>query len=315
MDANSNVPLNGFPFHKYCGYCKDSCTLVETDSTYLLITNIWNERNNIPKAFHRVSAQSKKPKIWLWIDDGSTDGSADIIRECASLIPDVDIWIEPMPPKMKGNLDTIGRAYDRTLPRLRDRIEKTGISYVGIMDLDNDPCPNYNARLLSLMEKDPGLGAVAGIPLGEVGKRRVGLPMGGGKFVRWSIVRKIDKYWDIAPDTLFNIKAISFDYSVKTFQVPMNIDRLTRAFSKTGVFRQGRLSYYVGRPFWAVLIRSIRRFILRQFGTQMLKGYFYERKRGTWRFNDSDVERFYGRGNNPVTALLEMFSFVGMREF
>jgi glycosyltransferase involved in cell wall biosynthesis len=251
----------------------------------------------------------------LWINDGSTDNSEDVIRECISLVPEIDVWIETMPPKIKGNLDTIGRAYDCTLPRIKDMIEKTGIRYVGIMDLDNNPCPNYNARLLWLMQKYSKIGAAAGIPLGEVGKRRVGLPMGGGKFIRWSIVREIEKYWDIAPDTLFNIKALSLGYSVKTFRVPMKIDRLTRAFSKKGVFRQGRLSYYVGRPFWAVLLRSIRRLLLLQFGTQMLKGYFYERKRGTWRFNDPDVARFYGRGNNPITAVLEMFSFVGRHEY
>ena len=297
-----------FPFFQYCAFCETECEQVEIDHTYLLITNIWNERNNIVKAFQRVSAQSKKPKVWLWIDDGSTDESEAVIRESTSLLPDVDVWIETMPPKMKGNMDTIGRAYDRILPRLRDKIDQTGISYIGIMDLDNNPCPNYNARLLWLMQKYPRLGAAAGIPLGEVGKRRVGLPMGGGKFIRWVIVKKIEKYWDIAPDTLFNIKALSLGYSVKTFQVPMKIDRLTKGFSKKGVFRLGRLNYYVGRRFWGVLFRSIRRLFLRQFGTQMLKGYFYERTRGTWKFIDTDVAQFYGKGNNPITALLEMVS-------
>ena len=297
-----------FEYHRFCEYCDEDCEFISIDSSYLLITNIWNEKENIPKAFDRISRQTKKPKVWLWINDGSTDESEDVIRESTSKLPDVDVWIEKMPPKMKGNMDTIGRAYDNVLPRLRDKIDKTGISYVGIMDLDNNPCPNYTARLLWLMQKYPRLGAVAGIPLGEAGKRRVGLPMGGGKFIRWSIVRKISKYWDIAPDTLFNINALSLGYSVKTFQVPMKIDLLTGAFTKNGVFRQGRLNYYVGRPFWGVLFRAIRRLIIRQFGTQMLKGYFYERTRGTWRFIDPDVAAFYGKGSNPITALLDMIS-------
>ena len=304
-----------FPFFKYCAFCQTECEIVKVDPSYMLITNFWNERNNIMMGFQRVSAQSKKPKVWLFIDDGSTDGSVDVNRENASSLPDVDIWIEIMPPKMKGNLDTIGRAYNSILPRLRNKIEKTGISYIGVMDLDNNPCPNYNARLLWLMEKHPELGAVAGIPLGEVGKRRAGLPMGGGKFIRWSIVRTIDKYWDLAPDTLFNIKALSLGYSVKAFQVPMKLDRLTTGVSKKGVFRQGRLNYYVGRPFWGVLFRAIRRLFLRHFGTQFLRGYLHERARGTWKSDDPDVLRFYGKGSNPVSALVEMISYVGTREY
>jgi hypothetical protein len=314
--TKSQLPnaLEGFPFHKYCGFCRNECQQIKVDSDYLLITNIWNEHDNIPKTFHRVSAQSKKPKVWLWIDDGSTDGSGDVIRNCASLLPDVDIWIESMPLKSKGNLDTIGRAFDRILPQLKDKVNRIGISYIGIMDVDTNPCPNYFARLLWLLERHPKIGAAAGILLGEVGKRRVGLPMGTGKLIRWSIVQKIDKYWDIAPDTLFNIKAMSFGYSVRTFPIPTRIDRLTKAFTKSGAFRQGRLSYYVGRPFWAVLFRSARRLLILQFGSEMLRGYFYERRRGTWRFDDPDIARFYGKGGNPITALLEMSSYVGMHE-
>lgn len=304
----------GFPYHEHCGFCKNECKKIEVGSDFLLITNIWNEHDNIRKTFRRVSTQNKKPKVWLWIDDGSTDGSGDVIKECASLLPDVEIWIETMPSKPKGNLDTIGRAYDRILPQLRDRVNQVGVSYIGVMDIDNDPCPNYFARLLWLLDRHPRIGAAAGIPLGEVGKRHVGLPMGAGKVVRWSIVRRIDRYWDLAPDTLFNIKALSFGYVVKTFPIPMRLDRLTKGFTKNGAFRQGRLSYYVGRPFWGVLFRSLRRLLISQYGTEMLKGYFYEWRRGTWRFDDPDTTRFYGKGRNPISALLEMSSYAGMHE-
>ncbi|MHA2285108.1 MAG: hypothetical protein ACXABZ_04495, partial [Candidatus Thorarchaeota archaeon] len=109
-------------------------------------------------------------------------------------------------------------------------------------------------------------------------------------------------------DTLLNIKALSKGYKLKTWPVPMNLDEPTTGFTSKGVFRQGRLNYYIGRPFWALFLRALRRFIIRQHGTQMLRGYLQERRRGTWRFNDSDTNRFYKTGTSPLDAIMEMIS-------
>ena len=304
--------VGAFPYHQYCGYCKGACTEIKTNSTYILVTNFWNERNNILRFFERIGCQTIRPKIWLWIDDGSTDGSADIVRENSKSLAGVEVWLETMPTKKKGDLDTIGRAYDKILPSLIERIDEFDIDYAAIMDTDNDPCPNYCARLLWLLDNHPNVGSAAGIPVGEEDKRKAGLPMGGGKFIRWSIMRSISKYWDIAPDTLLNIKALAKGFHLKTWPVPMNLDTLTTAFSSKGVFRQGRLNYYVGRPFWAVFVRSFRRLLLRQHGTQMMRGYLYERKKGTWHFDDPDTNRFYGRGKNPLSAILDILRYVGI---
>jgi glycosyltransferase involved in cell wall biosynthesis len=287
---------------------------VESKSNYILITNIWNESKSIEEAFRRISKQTKKPRVWLWIDDGSTDDSAKVIQRLSRSLAGVDVWLEICPRKQVGNLDTIGRAYGRAIPRFREKIDRERIDYVAIMDVDSDPCPNYSARLTWLLDKNPDVGAAAGIALGEVGKRRVGLPMGTGKFVRWSIVRDIERFWDIAPDTLLNIKAAARGFKLKTWPVPMSMDKPTRALSSQGVFRQGRLSYYVGRPFWGVLLRALRRFLIRQHGTQMLRGYLYERERKVWRFSDPDVQRFYGRGSNPLSALLDLLRYAGVRD-
>lgn len=280
----------------------------------MLITNIWNERDEIEKIFQRISKQTKKPVVWLWIDDGSTDDSGQVIRQLSESIPGVEIWLETMPEKKVGSLDTIGIAYNHILPKLRHSIDEKNIDYVSIMDVDNDPCPNYCARISHLLDINPKIGAAAGISIREAGKRRVGLPMGGGKFIRWRIMRQIQEYWDLAPDTLLNIKALSMGHSLKTWPVPMNADQLTTGFSKKGVFRLGRLNYYVGRPVWSVFFRALRRLVIREYGSEMLKGYFFERRKGTWRFYDPDVRSFYNRGNNPIAALFDILRFTGMNE-
>jgi len=314
MPQTDRTQEPSFHFHKYCEYCKTECEFIEVTSDYMLITNFWNEFDNIERFFHRIAQQSIKPKVWLWIDDGSTDGSADEVRRLTKSIPGVEVWLEVMPVKLKGNLDTLGRAYDQTLPRLLKTIDEYEIDYAAIMDVDNDPCQNYCARMMWLLDNHPEVGAAAGIPVGEEDKRKVGLPMGGGKFIRWSIMKTITKYWDIAPDTLLNIKALANGYILRTWPVPMNLDRLTTGFTSKGVFRQGRLQYYVGRPFWPVFFRALRRLLLRQHGTQMLRGYLLERKRGTWRFDDRDVCTFFNKGRNPLSAFQDMIRFSGASE-
>ncbi len=299
-----------FPYHQHCGYCADRCIDIDAGSSYILITNFWNEHDHIEQFFLRISQQSIKPKVWLWIDDGSTDGSSNVVKHLSKNIPGVEVWLKSMPTKMKGNLDTIGRAYDNIIPALLEKLEEYRVDYVAIMDTDNDPCPNYSARMMWLLNNHPRVGAAAGIPLGEEDKRKAGLPMGGGKFIRWSIFHRITKYWDIAPDTLLNIKALAYGYTLKTWPVPMNLDALTTGFTSKGVFRQGRLNYYVGRPFWAVFFRALRRLILGQHGTQFLRGYLQERNRRTWRFQDPDVSWYYGKGRNPVFGLLDLLRYV-----
>ena len=309
------TPGGEIPDHQNCGYCDDHCTDIVSTSSFLLITNFWNEHDNIERFFQRISRQSIKPKVWLWIDDGSTDDSSEEVRRLSNSIPGVEVWLEILPTKVKGNLDTIGRAYNRTLPRLIERIDKYQVDYAAIMDVDNDPCRNYCARMMWLLDRSPKVGAASGTPIGEEDKRKAGLPMGGGKFIRWVIMRKITRYWDLAPDTLLNIKALANGYKLKTWPVPMNLDVLSTGFTSKGVFRQGRLNYYVGRPFWAVFFRALRRFLLRQDGSQFMRGYLHEKMRGTWRFKgDSDTEWFYGKGKNPVSGLLDVLGYAVVRE-
>ncbi len=310
MNGDESQSKGNFPFHEYCSFCKDECQHIDSESEYILITNIWNERENIERTFRWISNQTKQPKVWLWIDDGSTDDSRAEIERLSETLPNIEVWIKAMPEKTIGSLDEIGIAYDTIIPPLRETIDKTQIDYLTIMDVDTEPCPNYYSRIMSLMDKDPKIGAAVGIPIGEVGRRRVDLPMGSAKVIRWKIVREIDRYWDIAPDTLLNIKALVKGYKLRIWKLPIRLEEPTQGFSPRGVYRLGRLNYYVGRPFWAVFFRALRRFFLRQHGTQMLRGYFHERRKGTWRFDDPDVKWFYNRGTNPISALLEILRFV-----
>jgi glycosyltransferase involved in cell wall biosynthesis len=296
------------PFHRFCDFCSGSCQNPgPSDNEYVLVTNVWNESERILKAFDYVLAQTKLPRVWLWMEDGSTDDTYDQIRKQAEEHPELEIWIERMPKKRRGNFFKLGKTHETIMGRVRNRIDSLRVTYLGILDVDTKPCPNYFARMCWLLDNHPRLGAVSGYPIGEWEKRVAAQPMNSGKCIRWAIVRTIREYWDFCPDTFYNIKAMAQDYAVDVVRVPVFQDRPSTNLTPAGVLRMGRVAYYGGRPLWAVVLRALRRAVIRQHGTDMLRGYLMEYARGTWRCKDSDVRRFFQEGRNPISSAISLF--------
>lgn len=296
-----------FPFHLHCEYCHTSCKSPIPSANYVMVTNIWNEKDNIRKAFQRMEKQTKKPDVWLWIDDGSTDESFEEIQRLSKQYPELEIWIERMPQKKRGDLNTIGRAYTHFMPGFIKRLKNRDISYFTIQDVTTQPCPNYFARIINLMEQNPSIGACSGYMVGEEYARESGMPMGDCKVVRWNIIRNIKKYWDLSPDTYVNIKTLKMGYKLKIWKIPVLQDTSSFAITPKGMFYQGQINYFIGRPFLGVVFRALRRLVLRRHGTEMLRGYIYERLRGVWRCDDKEVLEFYGFGKPffwPIVDLI-----------
>jgi glycosyltransferase involved in cell wall biosynthesis len=269
----------------------------------MLITNVWNEADSVEKAFKSVTSQTKTPRLWLWMEDGSTDDTFERIADQSKKRPEIDVWIEQMPKKRKGNFYTLGRTHQEILNRVKERISATGIDYVGILDVDTLPCPNYFARMCRILDENRKLGAISGYPIGEWDERIIAQPMNTGKMLRWNVVESIEEYWDFCPDTFYNIKAIAKGYYVDVFKVPVYQNRPSTNLKPAGAFRMGRVAYYGGRPFWAMLYRALRRLLLRQHGTMMLRGWLTEYVRGTWHCGDPDVREFFRGRENPFAIL------------
>ncbi|MFX1439493.1 MAG: glycosyltransferase family A protein [Promethearchaeota archaeon] len=294
-------------YAKYCDFCSDLCTSPEgMTSNYILVTNVWNEAERIPIAFRNVSRQTKRPAAWLWMEDGSTDSTYDTIIEQAGAHPDLNVIVERMPTKAQANFFTLGKTHEKVLRRVRERIDAMGIDYMAILDVDSEPCSNYFKRSCWILDNNPNLGAISGYIIGEWKESLVAQPMNSGKMIRWSIVREIQQFWDFCPDTFYNIKALAQGYDVDVLHFPVHQVRPSTNITPRGALRMGRVAYYGGRPFWAVLLRALRRALLGLHGGDMLRGYFSEWTRGTWRCDDPDVLEFFGSGRNPVGLAVEM---------
>ena len=304
--TDQKSPDESFPFHLHCSYCTDRCRHIETSSNYVMVTNVWNESRKVEGAFQRLSRQSKKPLVWLWLDDGSVDGTYEEILRVSRKYPELRIMIERMPKKDKGDINTIGNAYTRHMPGLIENLKSTDVQYFTIQDVGTNPCPNYYARIMTLMNANPRIGASSGYMVGEEVARESGMPMGDCKVTRWEIISRIERYWPLSPDTFVNIKALSMGYGLKIWRVPVVQDGHSYGTTAKGMFYQGQLNYYVGRPFLGVAIRAFRRLLLRRYGTEMLRGYMYERQKGTWRCDDTDVLSFYGHGRSSIWVVVNL---------
>lgn len=269
-------------------------------SKFVLVTNVWNESEAIPRFFKNIKNQTHTPSLWIWIDDGSTDRTSAIIHREAEKV-DIAIRILTLPPKTRGNMDTIGRAYNKTLVPIRHEID---VDYFSIVDVDTILPIDYFERMIETMDKNPQLGACAAQNRGEP---REGLPMGGGKVVRWEIVRAIDRFWDLAPDSFLNIKTLSMGYEAKIIdEIEINAEPSTILTPK-GRFRFGRRSFYVRKHPLLVLQMALAFALRGTYGSDYLRGYIQEWSRGTWTCHDPDVRYFYSFRHRLHSWLKRLF--------
>jgi hypothetical protein len=266
----------------------------------LVVTNVWNEERRVKGIIENLTQQTLKPILWLWIDDGSQNGT---YHEIITSKTDIPIQIHSMPPKMKGNLDTIGKGFTAAMPRLIDGME---FDYMTLADVDNRYPPDYYELMCKYMDEHPKIGALAAQVRGE-GKRNPDNPMGGGKIVRWNIVKRIREYWSLAPDSFLNIKARAMGYETVSLQDYYIDSQPTDLLSSRGRFRYGRRMYYVSRHFLLLLYQAIIFALKRDAASEFLRGYWQEWNRGTWKCEDEDVKYHFSLKNRLRTFTVGRF--------
>ena len=129
---------------------------------YVLITPAHNEERFIAKTLESVASQSLLPEQWVIVDDGSTDGTAEVVTSYAQRFP----WIQLVNRSQRIKRDFAGKvhAFNAGL----ERVESVEFDVVGNLDADISFDPDYLDFLMRKFAKDPGLG-VAGTPFLENG--------------------------------------------------------------------------------------------------------------------------------------------------
>jgi glycosyltransferase involved in cell wall biosynthesis len=129
---------------------------------YVLITAARNEERLIGRTLAAVIAQTQRPERWAIVDDGSVDGTAEIVDRTAREHP----WIVLVrrPARADRSFSGKAQAVNAGLEQLKD----LEFEIIGNLDADVTFDPDYMEFVLGKFGNNPTLG-IAGTPFTEVG--------------------------------------------------------------------------------------------------------------------------------------------------
>jgi len=158
--------------------------------SYILITPCKNEEESLPKLAESVIDQTIPPKLWVIVDDGSTDGTSEILQK---LTADQN-WIKTI--VLNENVRDLGihiahvyrTGFDYAIDYcMNNDLE---LDFIGIVDADIILDANYFESLIDEFERNTTLGIASGrignIVDGEViwSEVNANLPSGGARLWR-----------------------------------------------------------------------------------------------------------------------------------
>lgn len=133
---------------------------------YVLITAAKDEARTVKITLESVIAQSILPTRWVFIDDGSTDETPEVVDNFAKLHP----WIQLLRRNQKSQRDfaSVVRALNYAL----NHINLHSCTHAGVLDADIKLPPTYYEQILSKFSEDPLLGLAGGAVI-DIGTPRL----------------------------------------------------------------------------------------------------------------------------------------------
>ncbi len=230
---------------------------------YSIVSTVRNEVKTIKLTLDSVVSQSIKPTKWVIIDDGSSDGTSDILGAYANEYA----WIDLINLEEKNYYD-----YESAHSKLKvgfERILKFKNDYIVKLDGDLSFGANYFEEIFKRFENDPKLGIAGGWFSVQKGDKlypedhpvfHVG---GKTKVYRWDCWQDIDGLvFKLGYDTIDEVKANMLGWKTKSFAEIKGIHHKKMGASH-GLFKEpiyrAKVMYLVGyHPLYA-LAKSIKR--------------------------------------------------------
>jgi glycosyltransferase involved in cell wall biosynthesis len=261
---------------------------------YVLITPVYNEERYVADTIKSVVAQTMTPSVWLLVDDGSTDGTAAIIRKAAGCHAWIRYWHRCKTPGQTyygSNVEAILEGVAQ--------LKEQEYDYLGIVDGDISLPRNYYELLISRMEADAAIGISSGVYVDRIAegvfRKALSEPQSTPKGLMMFRRRCFEEiggfipmkygYEDACAGYLARMKAWktrSFSDIVAVHNKPAGTGHATSLLKIR--FRLGIGEYYCGsHPLFAIL-KSLRRCVkeapLLIGGLARLAGYVYAAARG-----------------------------------
>ena len=133
---------------------------------YMIVTPVFNEEKHISQTIDSVLSQTILPKVWVIVDDGSTDRTSEIVKRYVA----EHKWIQYMfRPRVAGQ-----NYYASNVYAILDGVEKMqdiSFDYLAILDADISLFDSYYETIFQLFSQDPKLGIASGNSADRIGKK------------------------------------------------------------------------------------------------------------------------------------------------
>lgn len=240
---------------------------------YILITPARNEQDTLPVAAHSLLSQTHLPRLWLIVNDGSTDGTQQIIQTLKTDRP----WIISLslPPSTGGLDEHFSEVVQRGFIHLQSKAKDREIIYdlIGKIDADVFFDASCFSSLVREFEKDESLGVASPslhfspVPdlqhkFDQMGESDIALsdhPTDGVRLYRRQCFEEIGGVQIVqAPDTAAEVKARLRGWKLCRFD-HIHAGTLRKTHSSTSLWSRwvftGSLAHYFGYNPFLVLAR------------------------------------------------------------
>ena len=278
---------------------------VSSSLSYVLVTPAHDEAQFIEQTIKSVIGQTVKPRVWVIVDDGSTDGTPEIVQRYAADYP--WILVVHFPRRSERNFAFKVHAFEAGYALVKSAPHDA----VGCLDADISFDEGYFSFLLGKLEEDSRLGLVGTAFKDPVGfsydYRFVSIEHVTGccQLFRRECFEAIGGYAPVkigAVDRVANIAARLHGWRTRTFTEKRYLHLRVMGSAGSGAFKakfnDGIKDYSVGtHPLWE-LLRTVYQMTQRPIGVggiALACGFFWAHLRRLERPVPSEVLRFCRR--------------------
>ena len=252
--------------------------------SYIVVTPAKDEIQYIERTLQSMVAQTHRPLMWIIVDDGSSDGTIEIVQKYAA----EHEFIRPIPAERITRRAT-GTAEVRAFNRGYELARNEKFGCIVKLDADLSFDADYFARLLAHFIEDPKLGIASGIYLeAHSGDNWKEIPMpsyhaaGASKVIRWECFEDISGFIEQRGwDTVDEIRAIARGWRTGHFP-ELQMKHWKPEGSGMGILRttfmHGEIYYRTQGSFLFFTMKIIRRLLEKPYligGLSMLSGYLH----------------------------------------
>lgn len=274
----------------------------------VLISPVRDEAAHIELVIRSITDQTRRPDLWVIVDDNSTDGTTEIVRRWEHELPFIRVVETPSGYTAASRDRLAAAAAPRAFNFGLASISAEAFTHVGKLDGDTELAPDYLERLLAEFEHDPALGIGGGIRVERFGSewRELRIPShhvpGALKLYSRPCFEAIGGIqerlgWDTIDETYARMRGF------RTQCFPALVTRHHRHWGSAdgrlrGRARHGRAAYILHYDVMFLVGRSLKIATARPIvasGLAFIYGYVQAAISRTPRVDDSEFRRFVRR--------------------